>query len=142
VMSYNFYIPPTAYEIANKNGISTRLLTDRVRILGWSIERAKKDPPRKQGDWKKWTGVAKENNIPLSAFYRRVNELGMSPDDAATIPMMGKRTLIDNIAIAKRKYPKEYEDMALANGIGKKTFVSRMFRKWDPLEAATKQVKR
>jgi len=141
-MSYDFYITPTHYETAKQNGISTRLLTDRVRILGWSIERATKDPPRKQGDWKKWTGIAKANNISLSVFYRRVNELGMSPDDAATISMMSKITLISNIAIAKRKYPKEYEDMALTNGIGKKTFVSRMFRKWNPLEAATKPVKR
>jgi len=141
-MSYNFYIPPTAYETAKQNGISTRLLTDRVRILGWSIERATKDPPRKQGDWKKWTGIAKVNNISLSAFYSRVNELGMSPDDAATIPVMGKKTSINNIAIAKRKYPKEFEDIAAANGIGKKTFVSRMFRRWNPLEAATTPVKR
>jgi len=141
-MAYNFYIPPTAYEIASQNGISTRLLTDRVRILGWSIERATKDPPRKQRDWKKWTGIAKENNISLSAFYRRVNELGMSLDDASTMPVMDKETLINNIAIAKRKYPKEFEDIAAANGIGKKTFVSRMFRRWNPLEAATTPVKR
>jgi len=141
-MSYNFYIPPTAYETAKQNGISTRLLSDRVRILGWSIERATKDPPRKQGDWKKWVDVAKENNIPPGTFYRRISESGMRPEQAATIPIVDTKTKINNIAIAKRKYPKEYEDMALANGIGKKTFVSRMFRKWNPLEAATKPVKR
>ena len=117
-MSYNFYIPPTAYETAKQNGISTRLLSDRVRILGWSIERATKDPPRKQGDWKKWVDVAKENNIPPGTFYRRISESGMRPEQAATIPIVDTKTKINNIAIAKRKYPKEYEDMALANGIG------------------------
>jgi len=141
-MGYNFYIPPTAYETAKQNGISTRLLTDRVRILGWSIERATKDPPRKQKDWKKWTGIAKANNIPYGTFYRRINESGMGPEQAATMPIVDTKTKINNIAIAKRKYPKEFEDMALANGIGKKTFVSRMFRKWNPLEAATTPVKR
>jgi len=141
-MAYNFYIPPTAYETAKQNGISTRLLTDRVRILGWSIERATKDPPRKQGDWKKWVAIAKENNIPSGTFYRRINESGMGPEQAATMPIVDTKTKINNIAIAKRKYPKEYEDMAAANGISKKTFVSRMFRRWNPLEAATKPVKR
>ena len=141
-MSYNFYIPPTAYEAAKQNGISTRLLTDRVRVLGWSIERATRDPPRKQGDWGKWVDVAKANNISSGTFYRRVNESGMQPEQAATMLKMDKQTRIGNIAIAKRKYPKELEDIAAANGIGKKTFVSRMFRKWNPLEAATTPVRR
>jgi len=141
-MAYQFYISPTAYETAKQNGISARLLTDRVRTLGWSVERATKDPPRKQGDWKKWVDVAKSNNISSGTFYRRISESGMEPEQAATMPIMDTKTKINNIAIAKRKYPKEYEEMALANGIRKKTFVSRMFRKWDVLEAATVPVKR
>jgi len=140
-MAYSFYISPTHYKTAAQNGISTRLLTDRVRILGWSIERATKDPPKKQSNRKEWIDIAMKNNIPPSVFYERVSNR-MSPEQASTMPVMDKETLINNIAIAKRKYPKEYEDMATTNGIGKKTFVSRMFRRWNPLEAATTPVKR
>ena len=140
-MGHNFYISPTEYEEAKRNGISQRLLTDRVRILGWNIEKAMTIPPKKQDNRKEWIDIAMKNNIPPSVFYERVSN-GTSPEQASTMPVMDKKTLIDNIAIAKRKYPKEFEDIAAANGIGKKTFVSRMFRRWNPLEAATTPVKR
>lgn len=135
-----FYITPTDYETAKHNGINARLATDRVRTLGWNIERAITSKPRQTTDKRKWTDLAKLNNISRGAFYGRVAR-GMSMDQASTTPVMDKKTLINNIAIAKRKYPKEYEDMAVANGINKNAFVSRMKRKWNVLDAATRPMK-
>lgn len=139
-MGFTFWITPENYSTAEQNGISAKLLTDRVRSFGWDLKRATTNPPRELLHRKEWVAIAKANNILPRVFYHRVNK-GMSQEQASTIPVMDKQTAINNLAIKKRKYPKEYEEMAVANGINKKTFISRMHRKWKPLEAATVPVK-
>ena len=79
-----FYITPEDYKKAEKNGISKRLLEGRVYISGWNVDRAINEPKRQWIDRKKWLEVAKQNGIKTETFYRRVNEYGMSPEEAST----------------------------------------------------------
>ena len=140
-MGYSFYISPQDYSTAERNGISARLLTDRVRVWGWDKRKAMINKPKKQTPRKEWLDIARVNGISTASFYKRVNN-GMSPEKASTIPLMDKETKINNMAAVKRKYPKAYEDTAVANGISKKTFVTRMRRGWSAFRAATTPVRR
>ncbi|MCM3783694.1 hypothetical protein M3231_11985 [Neobacillus mesonae] len=89
------YIPviitPEQYEIARKRGITKNLLEQRVRRLGWPIEKAIKKKPQKKIDYGNWPKVAEENDITPTAFYNRVLKLNWSPEKAATVPVRIKR---------------------------------------------------
>jgi len=136
----SFYITPDNYNTAQQNGITAHLLTNRVRTYGWDIIKATTTTPRPLNTNQEWRDIAKENNISSSIFSHRVST-GMSMEKASSMPVMDKATLINNMAIAKRKYPKEYEDLAVSNGISVKTFCKRMSRRWGLVEAATRPMK-
>ncbi|SPF51190.1 conserved hypothetical protein [Candidatus Desulfosporosinus infrequens] len=135
-MSYSFYINPDKYAMAAQNGINERVVTARVRDLAWSIERAITTPVNYH-KWGEWLIIAERNGISRSLFYSRVTRGGMSPKEASEIPSIERDTIIKIMAEKKRKYPKEYEDIAVRNGISKGTFVTRMGRGWSAEIAAT-----
>lgn len=98
-----FYITPEEYAIAEQNGISARLVTERVRRLAWSVDRAITTPPKIHKDRKKWLEIAKQNGISIITFYSRVRKGGMDPEKAATTPIMPMRENIQKMVDARWK---------------------------------------
>lgn len=100
-MSYSFYITPEQYAVAEQNGISARLVTERVRRLGWSVKRAISTPPQKHHDRAKWLEIANQNGISTVTFYGRVRKGGMDPEAAAMTPIMPKSEIIQKMVKAR-----------------------------------------
>ncbi|MDP4158401.1 MAG: hypothetical protein Q8911_01375 [Bacillota bacterium] len=135
-MAYSYYITPEQYEIAAKNGIRANTLNTRVRSYGWSIERAISQPIQKHYVWGELLKVANKNGIGYKTFYTRIKR-GMTPQEAASIPVKTKEEVVNTMTERTRKYPKFFLDLARSNGISKDTFGYRMRRGWDPMDAAT-----
>lgn len=114
---YEFYITPTEYEIAEKNGISKQCLEVRIRSLGWSKFRALNEKPLK---------------------FNRLPKEWIDIEIAATKPLQNKSSQAKKAYEASRKYPKEYKDLALKNGISERTFHRRLKSGWDLITASTK----
>lgn len=139
-MSYSYYITPENFNTALANGICENTLIKRVRTHGWDIERAITTKPER-GKWSKWIEIAKGNGISPSVFYTRITRDRMSPEVAATASVLSPQENAKRGYESKRKYPKEYEGMALENGISYDSFCYRMRKGWDPIEAATKPMR-
>lgn len=71
-----------------------------------------------------------ENGIKKPTIYRRVYHYGWDIEKAITTPAITREH-------RSRKYPKEYTDLALANGMSIITFYSRLKKGWSYKEAAT-----
>ena len=91
-MSYSFYITPTDYLDAEKNGISYDTLNHRIRTLAWDKQRAITTPPRRN-PWGKWTKIAKDNGICTSTLRSRMLR-GMDLEKAATTKPMTKHEVV------------------------------------------------
>ena len=136
---YEFYITPTEYEIAEKNGISKQCLEVRIRSLGWSKFRALNEKPLKFNRLpKEWIDIARKNGICYSTFKYRVIILKLDIEIAATKPLQNRSSQAKKAYEASRKYPKEYKDLALKNGISERTFHRRLKSGWDLITASTK----
>lgn len=98
-MSYSFWITPEHYDIAAQNGISTDLLTRRVRGLAWDMERATTTPPKPRT---KWLGIAKANGIETWTYHYRVRA-GWDREKAATTPTMSREAIVELMAQRRRK---------------------------------------
>ena len=131
-MAYQYYINPTAYNTALENGLSERLVTERVRTLGWNIERAITQPSRKSRKYGQWLEVAKENNVTLCVFYSRVSRQGMSMEEAATTPIMQRKDIIERMAAMKRKevYNAENIERAKSSGVSYDALKWRLTNGW------------
>lgn len=105
------YITPTDYEKAETNGISARLLEQRVRSFLWDVDKAVNTPKRKQrcfkATWAKWREVASGNGIDRDAFTNRVRSLGWDEREAATTPKGTRHS----------KWTKEELEIAERNGV-------------------------
>lgn len=132
---YNFYITPEEYKRAAENGISAFLLETRIRTLGWSKENAINTIPHEKKPLKDWIEIAKEHGICYSTLRYRANRLGWDLERAATQPLQDRSIQARNAYEKSRKYPKEYKDLALKNGISERTFHRRVKSGWT-LEAA------
>ena len=137
-MAYQYYVTPDNYSTALQHGISANLLTKRVRDYAWSIERATTKKPQQKNKWNGWLEVAKQNNIVHATFHTRMFRDGMSPEKAATTPLMSNIKTLEKMTEGKRKYQKEYRDLAKENGISIYTFGDRMRRGWTLMESATR----
>jgi len=131
-MAYSFYITPQQYNIALENGISDRLATERVRTLGWTVEKAITQPSRKSRKYGHWLEVAKENNVTLCVLYSRVSRQGMTMEEAATTPIMKREDIIEAIAETKRKpqYCTENKERAMSNGVSYRALQWRLTHGW------------
>lgn len=134
-MSYYFYISPSDFETASKNGISPDTLIHRVRLRGWERERAINEPCRKKTDLSKWSKVANKNGISYGTLQRRI-ERGWTPEMAATTPLIDHGKQIAQVQIDNRIYPQKYVDRARQNGIRYATFTWRMRQGWTMEEAS------
>lgn len=130
---YEFYITPEEYETAAKNGINKMNLERRVRLLGWSKERALKEPTQTCTNRDKWLSIALENGIKKVTFFGRVNKLGWSEERAATTPVI-------KTAIRNRKYSDELYKTLEKNGISKSLFYDRIRKGWTIDRASTEHV--
>ncbi|PAF19716.1 hypothetical protein [Terribacillus saccharophilus] len=88
-MEPDLYITPEEYEIAEKNGISRRILDARVRTFYWDKQKAITEPIKKrnQTPWGDWKDVCKKNGISYGAFMYRIKNAGLDPEVAATKPL-------------------------------------------------------
>ena len=139
-MSFEWYITPSHYSLALENGINEKLLTKRVRDYGWSIKRATTEPPQKRNQWDGWLEIAKKNKIPHATFYTMIYREGKSPEQAATVPPLPHADVLKRASDKTRIYPKEYQDIALKNGICRSAFTDRMRRGWSLTDATTKPI--
>ena len=136
---YDFYIAPAEYDLAEKNGISKQCLEVRIRNLGWTKFRALNEKPLKFNRLpKEWIDIARKNGICYSTFKYRVNILKLNIEIAATKPLQDRKLQAKKACEASRKYPKEYKDLALKNGISERTFHKRLESGWDLINASTK----
>lgn len=142
--SYEYYITPEEYEIAEANGISKKLLECRIRDRAWSKEKAINTPVNKSVRNRysqEIKDLVKKNGISMRTFKSRVNLLGWDLITAATTPTMDKRKNIYKAIPKVRKYPKKFIEMARKNGIPDKCFYQRIERdKWSIERAATTPV--
>lgn len=75
-----------------------------------------------------------ENGIKKPTICRRVYQYGWDIEKAITTPVIPREE-------RSRKYPKEYTDLALANGMSIITFYSRLKKGWSYEKAATTPLK-
>ncbi|WP_327918431.1 nucleoside permease [Bacillus paramycoides] len=133
-MALDRWLTDEEYAKAKANGISRKLVYNRVYVLGWDVEIAMTAPSgsvrHKTADkvHGKWLRIAVENGIEKSTFYSRLN-LGWKYEDAATKP-----------ANRMTNKEKEWSEIAEKNGISYQTFTSRRKYGWEPEKAATTPV--
>lgn len=85
---YEYYITPEEYEMAAENGISYKLLNQRVRLNQWDKAKAINTPVRKMRKAKQENiELAKDNGISANLLYQRMTK-GMTEYEAATTPLM------------------------------------------------------
>lgn len=126
---YDFYITPEEYGIAEKNGISKRLLEERIRNSGWDKEIAMVKQPQKQ--WTGWAEVkelALQNGICYRTFKHRRNK-GMGLLEAATRPPITKEEALQLAQKANEKrriFNQEDVRIAKENGIKYGSFRNRV----------------
>ena len=133
----DYYLTPDDFEIALQNGISIELAQNRVYRHGWSKQRAITQPRKsaRTSHWAIWRSTAEENGICKSTFSTRMASQGMTPEEAATTPLHGKKNGVSRI------FSKEILELAAANGISKERLYERVRKyKWDEQRAATTPV--
>lgn len=136
---YDFYITPDEYEIAESNGICKSTLEKRVHDLMWDKKQAITEKPYKPNRNldKKYIELAKQNGINIETFASRITKLGWNYELAATTPTLNNVVVLSNARENKRKYPKEHLELAIKNGIKRRTFYTRIERGMTSFEAAT-----
>lgn len=83
------YITPEQYDQAARNGIDKARLEYRVRIGGWSVERAIRTPKRPYKVHNTWVAVARKNGLPDYVFYSRLG-YGWDAETAAATPVLSR----------------------------------------------------
>lgn len=129
-----YYITPEEYAIAEKNGISRERVNNRVRSLGWDVEKAITTPVKNYSVWREWKGIAEKNGVRHKVFYSRIKKLGWIPLKAATTPV---RKCDAGAMRHARKFRKGFfseQELAIMreNGIKWDTAYKRVVRRlWD-----------
>lgn len=88
------YITPEEYEIAKRNGVNSKNLYNRIKLLGMSKEEAINRPARKKmknGELEKWSKLAEKNGISYGTFCKRVYTSKWSLEEAATTPILSNK---------------------------------------------------
>lgn len=135
---YNFYITPEEYKKAAENGVSSFLLEVRIRTLLWDKSKAINTTPHIKKSLKDWIKIAEKHGICYSTLRYRANYLDWDLERAATQPLQDKSVQAKNAYEKSRKYPKDYKDLALKNGISERSFHRRLKSGWTIEDAATK----
>lgn len=134
----SYYITPQDHDLAAQNGITNKLLTDRIRSYGWDKHKAMTQPPQKHRSFGKWPKIAQSNGIMYRVFKSRIYKLGWSLEKAATYPLQSPSEICKRVRESRRILPKELIDKASGNGISKDVLYHRIVRSgWDPERAIT-----
>lgn len=128
--TYDWYITPEEYRIAENNGIKRDTLEHRIRYHGWDKEKAITQPIQSQRKLTPWIKLAKENGISKGTFRARVCTYKWTLEKAATTPVGQARN---------RKYPKWVREEISKNGIKYYTFLKRIENGWDLERAYTEK---
>lgn len=140
-MGHYYYITDSEYEEAKKNGIKPSVVDNRVRQLGWSIEKAITIPVREKRSLKGLKEKAMKNGIPIKTLLGRIRR-GWDPEKAAAEPSLGEGEIGKRLSDGHRKYPVEILNMARENDIKYCTFFRRVNSLgWDLEKAATTPVR-
>lgn len=122
-MSRYYYITPKDYEVAERNGISNTVVNQRVRVLGWSIEKSISLPLQERKLTKEHFEIAATNGIKKETVKHRVHYLKWDIQEAITKPTIRKTN--------------SWLDVARSNGINLSTYRSRLCQGWSEEKAAT-----
>lgn len=128
-MEYIF-ISDEDYEVGLSNGLSKKLVYQRVMTNGWSVEKAISTPvpPKVEGLWKKW---GPKSQVSRSTFHQRVQR-GQAPEQAI---------LVQKIQLATPKFnriPESVYERAAENGISRNMVYYRVNKYlWSHEEAST-----
>lgn len=138
--TYDFYITPDEYAEAEMNGVDPHNLERRIRLLGWNKEKAISTPLERKTDRKEWAKIAGENGIKYQTFMSRINNYGMTEEEAATRPLQNRKQICEKLTANKTATPKEWLKVAIDNGINYHTFRARIRKGMDPAVAATQKL--
>lgn len=143
---YDYYITPEEYARAASIGVDNQTLDRRVRLLGWSKQRAISEPIRDQvprDHYSKWVQIAERNGIKYQSFMSRLRR-GWTPERAATHPLQSDDEIKQAALRATehvRVHPERYLRIAEQNGIPYATFHRRVkVSGWDYDRAATEPI--
>lgn len=144
----HYYVTPTEYEIARRNGISAKHVQNRVYTLNWSKKRAITQPLRKRVNNCPYVKKAKQNGIAYHTYKNRVNILGWSKERASTEKVKSRtaskkrlKIMRELAAKKRRKYPDWVYENLKKNNIPRSTFWNRVNRLgWSIEEASTVKV--
>ena len=124
-----WYITPTDYERAAENGISKNTLWQRVRVLGWDVEKATKTPLKKVITIpQELLKEAEIKGVSRGTISARICK-GWSIEKACKTETKSKGR--------PRVYPEWAYETAEKNGIKWKTVIYRIHKGWDLLRACT-----
>lgn len=134
-----YYITDEHLGIAKKNGIKEATVWSRVRLYGWSIQRAITEVPkkRKTTGWNKWKQVALSNGICYETFVTRVHR-GMTAEESATTSPLDETESLNRARKTNIKFPDEYYERAKKNGISRENLYQRVTKcGWSLEDACT-----
>lgn len=137
---YDFYITPDEYGKASENGVDAFNLERRIRLLGWSKEKAMNTPLGGVHNRQKWVKVAEKNGIKYQTFMTRVNHYGWDEKRAATEPIQNRKKAASFALECKRVIPKEYINAAQKHGIAYHTLRMRIKKGWEIERATTEPI--
>lgn len=138
-MNWDYDLIEEDYQRAKANGIHRERVRERVYNLGWDKERAVTEPINKKIDRTHWINVAAEHGITRAAFNTRLQR-GWSEEKAATTPKQSFAFAQKKRHEEMRKYPVEYLEEAVRNGITEQTFRRRVREGWTYEQASTVKV--
>lgn len=138
------YITPDEYSIAEANGISMKLVNNRVRERGWCKRRAITTPVgvyRGIDENDKWLKLALENDIPRYTYLRRIRDYGWDEQEAATRPVLQREEHIARLNVQRSAFTVEDYEIMEKNGIPRGVASNRVNTYgWSVQEAITTPV--
>lgn len=143
------YLSPQDLDTAVANGVNRETAKTRYYRLHWSkFESITR--PANSGLWTQYKEMCEANGVTRSAFYQRIRNknLNMSPEEAATVPLMNR---MENLVPGSNKRNlSKYEDTltdhdykrAAKRGISKEQADNRFYHKYWSKERSVTQYPR
>lgn len=122
------YIQDSDYEKAKQNGISRKLLYQRVYRDGLTIQDAITKPIQinKKSDWSKYKHIAQQNGIGYETFQSRIKQRKLTPQQASTEPILSPSER--RKAQAKFKLTPDQDARRIEMGLSKSIVYARLRR--------------
>ena len=133
-----FHITPDDFEVAKRNGLTEKIVKERVYRLGWDIDSSINKPKRRMKEKTVFTSEDKYIIVKNGLTTRNVTERmyqGWTKEKAINTPKLDKTKNLK--PRNKYKYTNQETEIAKKNGINKGTFYKRIANKWTVEEAFT-----